>query len=246
MLDYFLALVVGFGSLAIYLSAFFFPEIHRRYDFIWSGIGLFYALILWIFAPRITGGLLLGHIASVSLLVWFVAQTLLLRRQLTPPGQQTPFPSPELIKISFQEQMSKFSVKEKFAQLSGFVTSVFASAKAKIQQVVNKKPAVKTAEEILQTTRTEATPPSKLPDEPVTATPTITSEISSGETFSQSLDVVEAAPTLPPVIDKQQIISPQEPEIVVEITQTQVIVAIKETGEEALPEQIPLNKPVED
>ncbi|MFN6220053.1 MAG: Ycf66 family protein [Aphanizomenon sp.] len=246
MLDYFLALVVGFGSLAIYLSAFFFPEIHRRYDFIWSGIGLFYALILWIFAPRITGGLLLGHIASVSLLVWFVAQTLLLRRQLTPPGQQTPFPSPELIKISFQEQMSKFSVKEKFAQLSGFVASVFAAAKAKIQQVVNKKPAVKTAEEILQTTRTEATPPSKLPDEPVTATPTITSEISSGETFSQSLDVVEAAPTLPPVIDKQQIISPQEPEIVVEITQTQVIVAIKETGEEALPEQIPLNKPVED
>jgi hypothetical protein len=246
MLDYFLALVVGFGSLAIYLSAFFFPEIHRRYDFIWSGIGLFYALILWIFAPRITGGLLLGHVASVSLLVWFIAQTLLLRRQLTPPGQQTPFPSPELIKISFQEQMSKFSVKEKFAQLSGFVTSVFASAKAKIQQVVNKKPAVKTAEESVQTTRTEATPPSKLPDEPVTATPTITSEISSGETFSQSLDVVEAAPTLPPVIDKQQIISPQEPEIVVEITQTQVIVAIKETGEEALPEQIPLNKPVED
>ncbi|HCQ21711.1 MAG: hypothetical protein AN481_16655 [Aphanizomenon flos-aquae LD13] len=246
MLDYFLALVVGFGSLAIYLSAFFFPEIHRRYDFIWSGIGLFYALILWIFAPRITGGLLLGHIASVSLLVWFVAQTLLLRRQLTPPGQQTPFPSPELIKISFQEQMSKFSVKEKFAQLSGFVASVFAAAKAKIQQVVNKKPAVKTAEESVQTTRTEATPPSKLPDEPVTATPTITSEISSGETFSQSLDVVEAAPTLPPVIDKQQIISPQEPEIVVEITQTQVIVAIKETGEEALPEQIPLNKPVED
>ncbi|MBD2392159.1 Ycf66 family protein [Aphanizomenon flos-aquae NRERC-008] len=246
MLDYFLALVVGFGSLAIYLSAFFFPEIHRRYDFIWSGIGLFYALILWIFAPRITGGLLLGHVASVSLLVWFIAQTLLLRRQLTPAAQQTPFPSPELIKISFQEQMSKFSVKEKFAQLSGFVTSVFASAKAKIQQVVNKKPAVKTAEEILQTTRTEATPPSKLPDESVTATPTITSEISSGETFSQSLDVVEAAPTLPPVIDKQQIISPQEPEIVVEITQTQVIVAIKETGEEALPEQIPSNKPIED
>ena len=246
MLDYFLALVVGFGSLAIYLSAFFFPEIHRRYDFIWSGIGLFYALILWIFAPRITGGLLLGHVASVSLLVWFIAQTLLLRRQLTPATQQTPFPSPELIKISFQEQMSKFSVKEKFAQLSGFVTSVFASAKAKIQQVVNKKPAVKTAEEILQTTRTEATPPSKLPDEPVTATPTITSEISSGETFSQSLDVVEAAPTLPPVIDKQQIISPQEPEIVVEITKTQVIVAIKETGEEALPEQMPSNKPIED
>ncbi|MFN5892377.1 MAG: Ycf66 family protein, partial [Dolichospermum sp.] len=129
MLAYFIALVVAFGSLAIYLSAFFFPEIHRQNDFIWSGVGLFYALVLWIFAPGITGGLLLGHIASVALLVWFVSQTLSLRRQLSPEGQQTPLPSPELIKISFQEQMSKFSVKEKFRQLSAFIGSVFSGAK---------------------------------------------------------------------------------------------------------------------
>ena len=268
MLDYFLALVVGFGSLAIYLSAFFFPEIHRQNDFIWSGIGLFYALILWIFAPRITGGLLLGHVASVSLLVWFVAQTLLLRRQLTPAGQQTPFPSPELIKISFQEQMSKFSVKEKFAQLSGFVASVFGGVKSKIEQTVNKKTVIRPAEEILQTTRTEVTPPSKLPDESVTATPTITSEISSGETFSQSslLDVVEVAPTPPTVIEEQQVIPPTEPETVVEITQTEVvisessitgepetvvevtktrvIVAIEETGETASAPEISSPNPV--
>ena len=184
-------------------------------------------MILWIFAPRITGGLLLGHVASVSLLVWFIAQTLLLRRQLTPATQQTPFPSPELIKISFQEQMSKFSVKEKFAQLSGFVTSVFASAKAKIQQVVNKKPAVKTAEEILQTTPTEATPPSVLPDESVTATTAITTESLSADTFSQApiLEMVEISPTPPTVMEEEQVIPPTAPETVVEITQTEVVIS---------------------
>ncbi len=235
MLAYLLALVVGFGSLAIYLSAFFFPEIHRKNDFIWSGVGLFYALVIWIFAPRITGGLLLGHVASVALLVWFVAQTLSLRRQLAPEGQQTPLPSPELIKISFQEQMSKFSVKEKFGQLVGFVGSVFGGVKARLQQTVNKKPVIKTAEEILQTTRTEATQPSALPDESLTVTPAITTETSSEDTFSQSpvLEMVELAPTPPPVIgeeEKQVIPPPEAPieaetEIVVEVTQTEVFVS---------------------
>jgi Ycf66 protein N-terminus len=89
MLAHILALAVGLGSLAIYLAAFFFPEIHRKNDFIWSGVGLFYALILWVFARRITGGLFLGHVASVSLLGWSVTQTLQLRRQLTPKPQQT-------------------------------------------------------------------------------------------------------------------------------------------------------------
>ena len=285
MLAYLLALVVAFGSLAIYLSAFLFPEIHRKNDFIWSGIGLFYALVLWIFAPRITGGLLLGHVASVALLVWFGGQTLLLRRQLAPAGQQTPLPSPELIKVSFQEQMSKFSVKEKFGQLSSFVASVFGGAKAKIQQTVNKKPVIKTAAEILRTNGTEATPPSVLPDESVTATPAMTTETSSEETFAQSsmLEVVEVAPTPPTVIEEERVIPPTAPETVVEITQTEVVIAREETSEmasapevsspnsvtsellaaeaaeksdltveevkpvgEALPEQIPFNKPVEE
>ena len=234
MLAYFLALVIGFGSLAIYLSAFFFPEIHRKNDFIWSGVGLFYALVLWIFASRITGGLLLGHVASVAMLVWFVAQTLSLRRQLAPAGQQTPLPSPELIKVSFQEQMSKFSVKEKFGQLSSFVASVFGGAKAKIQQTVNKKPVIKTAAEILRTNGTEATPPSVLPDESVTATPAMTTETSSEETFAQSsiLEVVEVAPTPPTVIEEEQVIPPTAPETVVEITQTEVVISeLSITGE---------------
>ncbi|MFM6082853.1 MAG: Ycf66 family protein, partial [Dolichospermum sp.] len=209
MLAYFIALVVACGSLAIYLSAFFFPEIHRQNDFIWSGVGLFYALVLWIFAPGITGGLLLGHIASVALLVWFVAQTLLLRRQLAPEGQQTPLPSPELIKISFQEQMSKFSVKEKFRQLSGFIGSVFSGAKGKLPQTVNQQPVVKTTEQILQTGTTQATQPSKLPDESLNVTPAIVTQGLSEETFSPSpvLETVELAPTAP-------VIQPQEEQVI--------------------------------
>lgn len=140
MLAYILALAVGIGSLAIYLSAFFFPEIHRKNDFIWSGIGLFYALVLWIFAPRITGGLLLGHIASVALLWWFGWQTISLRRQLTPEAQQTQIPSPELVRTSIQQQVNKFSLQERLSQLQQGFGSTFSGVKNKVQQVGSKKP----------------------------------------------------------------------------------------------------------
>ncbi|MBC6434165.1 hypothetical protein FM036_27505, partial [Nostoc sp. HG1] len=139
MLAFVLALVVGFGSLAIYIAAFFFPEIHRKNDFIWSGVGLFYALVLWVFAPRITGGLLLGHVASVALLVWFGWQTLSLRRQLTPQPQQTQVPSPETVKTGIQEQVNKFSLQERLGQLQKGLGSTFSGVKDKVQQTGSKK-----------------------------------------------------------------------------------------------------------
>ena len=92
MLAYFLALAVGLGSFSIYMAAFFFPEVHRKSDFAWSGVGLFYALILWACAGRITGALLLGQIAAVAMLGWFAWETLNLRRQVAPIAQQTPIP----------------------------------------------------------------------------------------------------------------------------------------------------------
>ncbi|WP_016952492.1 Ycf66 family protein [Anabaena sp. PCC 7108] len=150
MLAYFLALVVGLGSLAIYISAFFFPEIHRKNDFIWSGVGLFYALVLWVFAPRITGGLLLGHVASVALLSSFGWQTLLLRRQLTPEKQQTPVPSLELVKISLQDQVSNFSLQEKLGQLPAFIGSVFSGVKGKVQQTMTKQPSTPTPKPVVE------------------------------------------------------------------------------------------------
>ncbi|MGB3263023.1 MAG: Ycf66 family protein [Microcoleus sp.] len=97
MLAYILALAVGLGSFSIYMAAFFFPEVHRKSDFTWSGVGLFYALILWACAGRITGALLLGQMAGVAMLGWFAWETLTLRRLVTPVAQQTPIPkSPNL------------------------------------------------------------------------------------------------------------------------------------------------------
>lgn len=193
MLAYVLAFVVGLGSLALYISAFFFPEIHRKNDFIWSGVGLFYALMLWVFAPRISGGLLLGHVASVALLVWFGWQTLSLRRQLTPLLQQTPVPSPETVKTGIQEQVTKLSLQDRLAQVQQGIGRTFGGVKDKVQkQPVTPKPeditsvlAEKPVVEIIDKT----TP---TPEQPVEE------EVSTTETESKVEVVPEATPPNPP------------------------------------------------
>ncbi|MEA5464370.1 Ycf66 family protein [Leptothoe sp. PORK10 BA2] len=90
MLANLLAGIVGAGSLAFYLIAFVLPEVHRRSDFFWSGVGMFYAVVLWYCARQMQGAVLLGQSASVGLLLWLGYQTLLLRRETTPAAQQTP------------------------------------------------------------------------------------------------------------------------------------------------------------
>lgn len=90
MLAKLLATGIGIGSLTFYIAAFFFPEVHRRHDFFWSGVGLFYALVLWICAGRFTGALLISQVASGALVVWLGWQTLQLRRAKTPLLLQTP------------------------------------------------------------------------------------------------------------------------------------------------------------
>jgi len=132
MLAYILALAVGIGSLAIYMAAFFFPEVHRKSDFIWSGVGLFWALVLWVCAGRITGGVLLGQTAGVALLGWFGWQTLTLRRQLIPVGQQTPIPSTEKL----QEQFSNLSPPGAVSQLPERLTNLFTNAIGRIQSTL--------------------------------------------------------------------------------------------------------------
>ncbi|WP_052312164.1 Ycf66 family protein [Richelia intracellularis] len=92
MLARILALAVVIISILIYFAAFFFPEVHRKNDFIWSGMGLFYGMVLWIFARQITGGLLLGHIASVILLSGLSCQIMYLRYQVVSQKQQNLVP----------------------------------------------------------------------------------------------------------------------------------------------------------
>ncbi|NEP57843.1 MAG: hypothetical protein F6K31_12600 [Symploca sp. SIO2G7] len=100
MMSYVLALVIGLGSFTFYMAAFFFPEVHRKSDFYLSGGGLFYTLVLWVCAGRITGWVLLSQIVSVALLCWLGWQTLTLRRTLISPEQRTPIPSQgELLEV---------------------------------------------------------------------------------------------------------------------------------------------------
>ncbi len=88
MLTYLLAFVVGLASLGLYATTFALPEVSRKNDLIWSGVGLFYALVLWVCAGRITGGVLLGQLASTALIGWFGWQTLEGRWNATPEHER--------------------------------------------------------------------------------------------------------------------------------------------------------------
>jgi uncharacterized membrane protein len=92
MLTYLLAIVVALGSFTFYMIAFFFPELYRKNDLIWSGVGLFYAYVLWNYAERIRGAVLLGQMAAIALIGWFGWQTLSLRWEQAPVEQRTHVP----------------------------------------------------------------------------------------------------------------------------------------------------------
>ncbi len=132
MLAYILAFTIGSGSFALYMAAFFFPEVHRKNDFVWSGVGLFYALVLWVCAERITGGLLLGQTASVALLGWLGWQTFLLRRQVAPLDQQTPLPTADEVKAS----LAGLTSAEGRTGVAGQATRVFNQVKQGVQGAV--------------------------------------------------------------------------------------------------------------
>jgi hypothetical protein len=55
---------------------------------LWSGVGLFYGLILWLCAGRFTGGALLGQMAAVVLVLSFAWQTISLRAAIANPEKQ--------------------------------------------------------------------------------------------------------------------------------------------------------------
>ena len=118
---YILALIVALGSFAMYMVAFVLPEVHRKNDFIWSGVGLFYALVLWLCAGRITGGVLLGQSASVVLLGYFAWETFNLRFE---SAKQRP-------DINFEQLQQKLAFLK---PVLGLFTNLFNQ----VQSLVNK------------------------------------------------------------------------------------------------------------
>jgi hypothetical protein len=88
MLAYILAIAIALASVVLFFSAFFAPKLHRKDDFLWSGVGLFYGLVLWLCAGRLTGGALLGQVAAVVLVLSFAWQTISLRAAIANPEKQ--------------------------------------------------------------------------------------------------------------------------------------------------------------
>ncbi len=200
MLAYILALIIGLGSLALYLAAFFFPEIHRKNDFIWSGVGLFYALVLWVCAGRITGGVLLGQLASVALLGWFGWQTVTLRRALLPADQQTAIPSQGEI----QSQLKNLSPDGRLGGLQEKLSGIFrrgktetapppaqTSVETKIERTLNQ-----VAEAVTPTDTTPAPSTSTTPDvEAAPATADSTPDVEATPATADSTPDVEVEDT---------------------------------------------------
>jgi hypothetical protein len=93
MLNFLLGWTVGLGSLGFYLAGYLLPEVRRKKDAIWSGIGLIYALALLTNGDRVSFGLLVGQLASATLIGWFGWQTLQQRRDLSDAISQTPIPN---------------------------------------------------------------------------------------------------------------------------------------------------------
>jgi len=87
MLSYALAIAIVISSLVLFSTAFLMSDLHRKDDFLWSGVGLFYALILWYCAKNITGAVLLGQAAATALLISYGWQTLKLRKAIANPEQ---------------------------------------------------------------------------------------------------------------------------------------------------------------
>ena len=87
MLSYALAIAVATISLVLFLTAFLMSDIHRKDDFLWSGVGFIYALVLWFCARNITGAVLLGQAAATAVLVSSSWQTLKLRRAIANPDR---------------------------------------------------------------------------------------------------------------------------------------------------------------
>ncbi len=215
MLAYILALAVGLGSFSIYMAAFFFPEVHRKSDFSWSGVGLFYALILWACAGRITGALLLGQMAGVALLGWFAWETLTLRRLVTPVAQQTPMPQAANLVGAMGAPLSGLFGKkpEPAAKKPKFVRSpkpkadvVPAPAVNQGEVKVDEQSAIPPIAEIIA--ESAIAPDLKIPDKSapaITEIPVFSVETPAAETSPAPAELASSFTPLPPPLEFSEI-----------------------------------------
>ena len=183
MLSYALAIAVAISSSILFSTAFVMSHIHRRDDFLWSGVGLFYALVLWYCAKNITGAVLLGQTAATALLVSYSWQTIKLRRALANPAKA--------------EEIGNFSI---LRSLNGLLQRRQALVKPKA------KPSTPTSPQPKVTESEIAIPDTASPEKPnvskpsVTEPPTITPDVATkaANPVAQPSATPTAVPTTTP------------------------------------------------
>lgn len=131
MLPYLFAIAIAVASLSLFVTAFFSPKWHRKDDFLWSGVGLIYALVLWICAEQIRGSVLLGQGAATLLVLSLIWQTVQLRKLLAISDKST-----ELTALSFTAAVQKLWAKKNKKGIAVQPPASVASAPANIPSPV--------------------------------------------------------------------------------------------------------------
>jgi len=131
MLTYVLALVVILASLGLYSTMFVIPEVSRKNDLVWSGVGLFYGLVLWVCAGRITGGVLLGQMASVALIGWMGWQMVESRWNSVPEAERVSSGKVE----GWRSSLAGLSRSDTAVKLKNQAQGVINKAQAKVQDL---------------------------------------------------------------------------------------------------------------
>ena len=167
MLSYALAIAVATSSLVLFLTAFLMSDIHRKDDFLWSGVGLIYALVLWYCARNITGAVLLGQAAATALLVSYSWQTLKLRKAIANPDKAA--------------EIDNFSVLQK-------INGLLKRNKPQVQPAT---PSVETPVTPKVTEQEIAIPDTSAEDIPQTPAPSPVESLSDESAAVKNKDVVE-------------------------------------------------------
>ena len=217
MLSYALAIAVATSSLVLFLTAFLMSDIHRKDDFLWSGVGLIYALVLWYCARNITGAVLLGQAAATALLVSYSWQTLKLRRAIANPDKAA--------------EINNFSVLQK-------INGLLKRDRTKVTPATPVTPKVTEQEITLPDTPAKETAPTnpvspKVSTEPVAEKPATIEDIKTEPKLSepkssgikQGKGVSNAKPILSEPVEENT--STQDTEIVTQPVKPKVVVQDK-------------------
>ncbi|MGB5632256.1 MAG: Ycf66 family protein [Waterburya sp.] len=215
MLSYALAIAVAISSLVLFSTAFLMSDLHRKDDFLWSGVGLFYALVLWYCAKNITGAVLLGQAAATALLVSYNWQTLKLRKAIANPAKAA--------------EINNFSVVQ---SISGLLKRKKPQVQSETPVKTPTKPQVTEQEIAIPETTSQSTTPEEVSKKTDTEVTSANTPVTDAETIknneqtgvesvvdSSSKPVAEAAEKATPTIkenldnqtSKEQETPPQNP-----------------------------------